>query len=39
MDGVVDGALAAAGSELRVERSEHHPEARSCRLKLARSRR
>jgi predicted ArsR family transcriptional regulator len=35
MDGVVDGALAAAGSDLRVDRAEHDPEARSCRLRLA----
>jgi predicted ArsR family transcriptional regulator len=35
IDGVVDGALAASGSDLRVDRAEHDPEARSCRLKLA----
>jgi hypothetical protein len=34
MDGVADGALAAAGSDLRVVRSDHHPEVRSCLLHL-----
>jgi hypothetical protein len=37
MDGVVDGALAAAGGDLRVIKAEHHPDARSCRLCLAKN--
>jgi predicted ArsR family transcriptional regulator len=35
IEGVVEGALAAAGSDLRVISREHHPDARSCRLALA----
>lgn len=35
MAGVVDGVLAAGGSDLHVESGDHHPEARSCRLHLA----
>jgi predicted ArsR family transcriptional regulator len=35
IEGVIDGALAAAGSELRVVRSDHDPAARSCRIRLS----
>jgi predicted ArsR family transcriptional regulator len=35
MDGVVDGALAASGGRLRLDRAEHNPRARSCRFRLA----
>jgi predicted ArsR family transcriptional regulator len=35
IEGVVEGALAAAGSELVITGSEHEPEARSCRLRLS----
>jgi hypothetical protein len=35
MDGVVDGALSAAGGGWRVTDAEHHPELRCCRLTLA----
>lgn len=34
IEGVIEGALAAAGSKLRIIRAEHHPDARSCRLRL-----
>jgi hypothetical protein len=34
MDGVVDGALAASGGRLRLDRAEHDPSARSCRFVL-----
>jgi predicted ArsR family transcriptional regulator len=34
VEGVVDGALAACGSDLRVSSSEHRPSDRSCRLEL-----
>lgn len=34
IEGVVEGALAAAGSDLRIASSEHRPEARTCRLTL-----
>jgi predicted ArsR family transcriptional regulator len=35
IEGVIEGALAAAGSDLRISSSEHDPQARSCRLGLA----
>jgi predicted ArsR family transcriptional regulator len=35
VEGVIEGALAAAGSDLRIATSEHHPDARSCRLQLS----
>jgi hypothetical protein len=35
MDGVVDGALAASGGRLRLDRADHDPAARSCRFRLA----
>jgi predicted ArsR family transcriptional regulator len=35
IEGVVEGALAATGSDLRVVAREHHPDARSCRLRLS----
>jgi hypothetical protein len=35
IEGVIEGALAAAGSDLRVSESEHDPDARSCRVRLA----
>jgi predicted ArsR family transcriptional regulator len=37
VEGRVDGALAAAGSDLHVVSGEHRPEERSCRLDLAES--
>jgi predicted ArsR family transcriptional regulator len=37
MDGVVDGALAASGGRLRLDRAEHDPSARSCRFTLVES--
>jgi predicted ArsR family transcriptional regulator len=39
MDGVVDGALTAAGGDVRVTDAEHHPELRCCRLQLDRDQR
>jgi predicted ArsR family transcriptional regulator len=35
IEGVIDGALAAAGSELRVRRSDHQPDVRACRIWLS----
>jgi predicted ArsR family transcriptional regulator len=35
IEGVIEGALAAAGSRLQIGESDHRPEARSCRLRLA----
>ncbi len=35
IEGVVEGTLAAAGSDLVIVEREHHPDARSCRLGLA----
>jgi predicted ArsR family transcriptional regulator len=39
MEGVAEGALAAAGRELRVARADHRPELRACRLRLGKRRR
>jgi predicted ArsR family transcriptional regulator len=35
IEGVIEGALAAAGSDLRIMEGEHNPDARSCHLKLS----
>jgi predicted ArsR family transcriptional regulator len=35
IEGVVDGALSATGSDLRVGDADHHPELRCCRLQLS----
>jgi predicted ArsR family transcriptional regulator len=35
IEGVIEGALAAAGSDLRISASEHNPDARSCQVKLS----
>jgi predicted ArsR family transcriptional regulator len=35
IEGVIEGASAAAGDDVRVARSEHDPEARSCRIWLS----
>jgi predicted ArsR family transcriptional regulator len=35
IEGVIEGALAAAGSDLRITSSEHNPDARSCHVKLS----
>jgi predicted ArsR family transcriptional regulator len=35
MDGVVEGALAASGGRLRLDRADHDPAARSCTFRLA----
>jgi hypothetical protein len=34
IEGVVQGTLAAAGSDLVVAERDHDPDARSCRLRL-----
>ena len=35
IEGVVEGTLAAAGSDLVITEREHHPDERSCRLGLS----
>lgn len=35
VEGVVEGALAAAGADAQVTGRDHRPEARSCRLRLS----
>jgi predicted ArsR family transcriptional regulator len=35
MDGVVEGALAASGSRVRLDSAEHDPARRSCCFRLA----
>lgn len=35
IEGVVEGALAAGGSDLRIGSSDHNPDARSCTLTLS----
>lgn len=37
MDGVVDGALAASGGRVRLDRAAHNPSSRSCRFALVES--
>jgi predicted ArsR family transcriptional regulator len=38
IEGVLDGALAASGGRVRLDRAEHDPAARSCRFRLVKSR-
>ena len=35
VEGVVEGVLAARGSDLRVASSDHDPDARSCKMRLS----
>jgi predicted ArsR family transcriptional regulator len=35
IEGVIDGALAASGSDLRVASSDHQPDVRACRIRLS----
>jgi hypothetical protein len=35
IEGVINGALAASGIDVRVADSEHHPDTRSCRVRLS----
>jgi predicted ArsR family transcriptional regulator len=35
VEGVIEGVLAAGGSDLRIGSSDHDPNARSCRMRLS----
>lgn len=35
VEGVIEGVLAAGGSDLRIASSDHDPRARSCRMRLS----
>jgi predicted ArsR family transcriptional regulator len=37
VEGVIEGVFATAGSELRIQGSDHDPDARSCELRLAKA--